>query len=429
MDAAAKSIRKTVQSFDWERWLERPYGTFVLSLFARANSKQTMRRYGVHAEYRACLFQDDWWYESLNVTVPYAQQLKRYLRSGGSVARIARQCEKEYQRGVRMVMKANGSALPIEKRLAILRDAEAAVVPFIWLAHGFDDVYTEWLEREVSKYVAGDIAKYIGDVTLPKRQTASSKMEDAMRRGTDPKKIVDRFGWMKARTGFSEPFTLAEVRAEQRRMMKTPKPVHPRQAVPSRLRKLVAEAQEVVYLRTLRTDAIFEILYRARPIMREAARHFGMPFHQLSQYSIHDLIAGKIEAYPKTIFATDGHDFSFFRTPLIKTSETVHRDIVGTVAFQGVVRGRVRIMRVATDGEKLKPGEVLVAPMTFPSFIMAMQRAGAFVTDEGGLTCHAAIVAREMHKPCIVGTKHATRVLKDGDLVEVDAIKGIVRKV
>lgn len=66
--------------------------------------------------------------------------------------------------------------------------------------------------------------------------------------------------------------------------------------------------------------------------------------------------------------------------------------------------------------------------MTFPSLIMAMQRAAAFVTDEGGLTCHAAIVAREMHKPCIVGTKHATQVLKDGDRVEVDATKGVVKK-
>ncbi len=58
----------------------------------------------------------------------------------------------------------------------------------------------------------------------------------------------------------------------------------------------------------------------------------------------------------------------------------------------------------------------------------ALKRAAAFVTDEGGITCHAAIVAREMKKTCIIGTKIATKVLKDGDLVEVDAKKGIVRK-
>jgi pyruvate,water dikinase len=56
-----------------------------------------------------------------------------------------------------------------------------------------------------------------------------------------------------------------------------------------------------------------------------------------------------------------------------------------------------------------------------------MKRASAFITDEGGITCHAAIVARELKKPCIIGTKIATQVLKDGDEVEVDAERGIVR--
>ncbi len=56
-----------------------------------------------------------------------------------------------------------------------------------------------------------------------------------------------------------------------------------------------------------------------------------------------------------------------------------------------------------------------------------MKRAAAFVTDEGGITCHAAIVAREMKKPCVIGTKIATQIFKDGDMVEVDAQRGVVR--
>lgn len=71
----------------------------------------------------------------------------------------------------------------------------------------------------------------------------------------------------------------------------------------------------------------------------------------------------------------------------------------------------------------LKEGDNLVTEMTRPEFVSIMHRAGAILTDEGGLTCHAAIVSRELRKPCIVGT----RVLKDGDFVEVDANKGIVR--
>ena len=62
-----------------------------------------------------------------------------------------------------------------------------------------------------------------------------------------------------------------------------------------------------------------------------------------------------------------------------------------------------------------------------PTILSAMQKASAFITDEGGVTCHAAIVARELKKPCIIGTKIATKVLKDGDLVEVDTEKGVVK--
>lgn len=72
-------------------------------------------------------------------------------------------------------------------------------------------------------------------------------------------------------------------------------------------------------------------------------------------------------------------------------------------------------------------GGVLVTKLTTPDFLPAMERAAAMVTDLGGITSHAAIVARELHKPCIVGTKNATAVLRDGNTVEVDAEKGIVR--
>lgn len=103
-------------------------------------------------------------------------------------------------------------------------------------------------------------------------------------------------------------------------------------------------------------------------------------------------------------------------------------EIVGQVAYPGVVKGRVRLVRTEKESRKVKPGEILVATMTFPDLVPAMKRAAAFVTDTGGITCHAAIVAREMKKPCIIGTKHATQLLKDGDRVEVDANKGIVKK-
>lgn len=102
--------------------------------------------------------------------------------------------------------------------------------------------------------------------------------------------------------------------------------------------------------------------------------------------------------------------------------------ITGQAVFPGIKRGRVRVIRRIDQCNKVRLGDILVSPMTTPNFLPAMQRAAAFVTDEGGLTCHAVIVAREMKKPCVIGTKVATEVLKDGDRVEVDAERGIVRK-
>jgi phosphohistidine swiveling domain-containing protein len=99
----------------------------------------------------------------------------------------------------------------------------------------------------------------------------------------------------------------------------------------------------------------------------------------------------------------------------------------GMSASSGTVQGKVKIVLRIEDIEKVNEGDILVASMTRPEMIVAMQKASAFITDEGGITCHAAIVARELKKPCIIGTKIATQVLKDGDLVEVDADAGVVR--
>ena len=109
----------------------------------------------------------------------------------------------------------------------------------------------------------------------------------------------------------------------------------------------------------------------------------------------------------------------------------VHKgDIIkGTPAFPGKVKGIVRVIMGEVHFSKFNNGEILVAPMTRPEFVPLMKRAAGIITDEGGITCHAAIVSRELKIPSIVGTKISTKVLKDGDVVEVNANHGVVRKV
>ena len=98
----------------------------------------------------------------------------------------------------------------------------------------------------------------------------------------------------------------------------------------------------------------------------------------------------------------------------------------GMAAAPGIVSGPVRILTSPKQGSTLVGGEVLVAPMTSPDWVPTIKRAVALVTDGGGMTCHAAIVARELGVPCVVGTRVATTVLHDGQIVTVDATAGRV---
>lgn len=106
----------------------------------------------------------------------------------------------------------------------------------------------------------------------------------------------------------------------------------------------------------------------------------------------------------------------------------------GTPVSPGRVKGRVKIIYSHSNSQKeeikkMQKGDILVSGSTKPQLIEACHKASAIVTDEGGILSHAAIISRELEIPCVVGTKIATKILKDGDMIEVDAYKGIVKKI
>jgi pyruvate,water dikinase len=100
----------------------------------------------------------------------------------------------------------------------------------------------------------------------------------------------------------------------------------------------------------------------------------------------------------------------------------------GKPASPGVGSGEVKLVKSPKEIGKVKDGDILVSKMTSPDFVPAMKRASAIVTDEGGMTSHAAIVSRELGVPCVVGTKNATKVLKEGEVVTVDGELGVIYK-
>ena len=94
--------------------------------------------------------------------------------------------------------------------------------------------------------------------------------------------------------------------------------------------------------------------------------------------------------------------------------------IKGEVAFHGQVVGTVRVVYNEDDFVKVEKGDIIVSPMTIPSFMPILKKASAIITDDGGTVCHAALIARELKLPCLVGTGNATSKLKDGDTVELN---------
>lgn len=99
----------------------------------------------------------------------------------------------------------------------------------------------------------------------------------------------------------------------------------------------------------------------------------------------------------------------------------------GQIASPGLIKGKVKIVNSVNDMDKLFENEILVSVATQPELVPAMKRAGGIITDQGGMTCHAAIVSRELNKPCVVGVSKVTEYLNDNDLIELDAYHGIIR--
>ena len=123
-----------------------------------------------------------------------------------------------------------------------------------------------------------------------------------------------------------------------------------------------------------------------------------------------------------------GNRYKEIKAMLVKQhKEDDVKELNGMCASLGSVTGRVKVCINAAEISKVEKGDILVTSMTRPEFVPAMKKAAAIITDEGGITSHAAVISRELKIPCVIGTKIATKVLKDGDLVMVNANHGIVK--
>ncbi|MDE7464774.1 MAG: hypothetical protein K2M48_07065, partial [Clostridiales bacterium] len=209
--------------------------------------------------------------------------------------------------------------------------------------------------------------------------------------------------------------------------------------------KLVDLISRFVYYRTLTAENSDRYFYYIRKnLLPEIARRVGLNDEKLMLYRWNEVSALRANArldegelnkrrngdvvvfeggIGKAYYGSNAYALLKKLLPPLPTTDVV----CGEIACAGNVTGKVKIVKSPDDAEQMEAGCILVSSMTTPDLTLAMERASGIITDEGGITCHAAIIAREYAVPCLVGTKVATQMLRDGMTVELDCINGFFR--
>ena len=213
------------------------------------------------------------------------------------------------------------------------------------------------------------------------------------------------------------------------------------------LKSLLGPLQEFLYLRTYRTDILRILYYNMQPFLGEIARRANWEANEIAYFTYAEVLdflgTGGLPPREETrerqkhyaivkkggiskLFFAEKEIENIVRTELAATREKV--DILrGTGIYPGIVRAPVKIVETIKSAYKMEKGDILVASMTTPDMHSIIEKASAIITDEGGITSHAALVSRELQIPCVLGTEIATQVLKDGYLVEVNSREGLVK--
>ncbi len=216
--------------------------------------------------------------------------------------------------------------------------------------------------------------------------------------------------------------------------------------LPTDLQKYFKIARDIIWLKDFRKYCIWHGFYVLDSLTKEIAKRLHISHRQANSFLIEEvvpaLVDGKIDVDLLNerdkycmIWANESGQKIYYGEEAKKIRQSldlekvvvdVENGLRGACAFPGTAKGVVKIVNDVSQIDKINDGEIMLAHTTFPALLPAMKKAAAFVTEDGGITCHAAIVAREMKKPCVVGVKSACSVLNDGDTVEVDATNGVI---
>lgn len=271
---------------------------------------------------------------------------------------------------------------------------------------------------------------------------------------TDLDAHAQKYEWIHSRYGSLNPYTRAQAEEKLASLNKNAL-LQQREKDKRALKQTIERAKEIlgpahsnlidlmqfiIFYRTQRTDVMNRSQYQFAHMLQGIATEHGITYDELlhstrdeilnvlpSKEVLHERMEDHAMVMEQGVIrCVIGDECRKIREYLYEDLGDI-REFKGTIACKGKVIGTVRLIKSREDFTRVNQGDILVTSMTTPEMVEIMKKAAAFVTDEGGITCHASIISREMNKPCVIGTKLATQVLMDGDKVEVDANTGVVR--
>ncbi|MDD5177694.1 MAG: PEP-utilizing enzyme [Candidatus Nanoarchaeia archaeon] len=260
------------------------------------------------------------------------------------------------------------------------------------------------------------------------------------------KDFVKKYKWVGTHIFMNTGLTEKKV-IEERSNLPKDKKAHEDFKIPKGYEFIMALGSKLAYYRSYLIDVSNIIAYGYWPTIKRLGKKYNLSWDEMRLLTHREIIELNTNGNLPASFKERKKKYGVIRKnnqitvitgkeleiEIKKCKGAINKNInelKGMVACQGkTVLGTARVIEEATKIYKLKKGDILIANETTPDYLIGMKIAGAIVINQGGVTSHASIVSRELKIPCIIGTKIATKVFKDGDLVEVNTHTGIIKKI
>ncbi|MFH1790054.1 MAG: PEP-utilizing enzyme [bacterium] len=333
---------------------------------------------------------------------------------------------------------------------------------YLWFGFLLNNIYSDKAKEVVNSKKIKDLDSILPSILTPTKLSGILKLQEQLATIKKNQKILNddviinllaKYAWMSCLDIHNDPWTKKEI-INFFENLKIPKKLLSFEEIMYALNlskeelEFINLARELVYVKDMRDVYRRKGVYYAIPLFTEIASRLNIDRKELAYFTqseIMEALNAVKKLDPKVARKRQGGFLIYSKAEEIRiTSDkeeintfvnlNVLKDnadsvvLKGMPASLGIAKGKVKIVFGIKDLKKVNEGDIIVAITTHPDYVPAMHRASAIITDEGGLTSHAAIVSRELKIPCIVGTKSATSILKDGNTIEIDAERGLIKK-